>query len=199
MLYFRRATSYTPDFTQNLLNFVNLTGTQFLTDQLLLSGNAYYRHLVTGSNNGSINDNYLSADYAGPPIDCSAPPASRADIAFCSNGVDEVSRLRQRTTGFGVQLTDSQDTFGWKNQAIVGADYDYSQDRFEQLFQFGALAPERTLIETVTPLNNETVISLSGTNKILGVYLTDTVSPSKLLHVTASVRYNQQHRDAQRL
>jgi outer membrane receptor protein involved in Fe transport len=190
MLYFRRETSYTPDFTQNLLNFVNLTGTQFLSDHLLLSGNAYYRHLVTGSSNGSINDNYLSADYAGPSIDCGAAPASRADIAFCSNGVDEVSRLRQRTAGFGVQLTDSQDAFGWSNQAIVGADYDYSQDQFEQLFRFGALTPQRTLIETVSALNSETVISLSGTNKILGVYLTDTVSPSKLLHVTASVRYS---------
>ena len=63
--------------------------------------------------------------------------------------------------------------FGWKNQAILGADYDYSQDRFQQRFQFGALAPDRTLIETVSPLNNETVISLSGSNKIVGVYLTD--------------------------
>jgi outer membrane receptor protein involved in Fe transport len=191
MLYYRRSTSYTPDFTQNLLNFVNLTGTQFVTDQLLLSGNAYYRRLVTGSNNGSINDNYLSQDYAGQPIDCSAPPASRADIAFCSSGVNEVSRLVQRTAGFGVQLTDSQDIFGWKNQAILGADYDYSKDRFEQLFQFGTLAPDRTLIEAVSPLNNETVISLSGTNKIIGVYLTDTLSPSTLLHFTASVRYNR--------
>jgi iron complex outermembrane receptor protein len=28
-------------------DFVNLTGTQFLTDKLLLSGNAYYRRLST--------------------------------------------------------------------------------------------------------------------------------------------------------
>ena len=30
----------------------------------------------------------------------------------------------------------------------------------------------------------------SGSNKIFGIYLTDTLSPSKLLHFTASVRYN---------
>ena len=40
------------------------------------------------------------------------------------------SRLLQRTAGFGVQLTDSQDLFGWSNQAIVGADYDDSQRPF---------------------------------------------------------------------
>jgi outer membrane receptor protein involved in Fe transport len=190
MLYFRRATSYTPDFTQNLLNFVNLTGTHFLTDHLLLSGNVYYRHLITGSNNGSNNDNYISDAYTGAPIDCAAPASSRADIAFCANGLSQVSRLIQRTAGFGVQLTDSQDVFGWTNQAILGADYDDSQDTFAQTFQYGTLAPDRQLIYEVNPLNNETAISLSGSNKIFGVYLTDTLSPSKLLHLTASVRYN---------
>jgi outer membrane receptor protein involved in Fe transport len=190
MLYLRRETSYTPDFTQNLLNFVNLTGTQFLSEHLLLSGNAYYRHLSTGSSNGSVNDNYLSPDYAGPPIDCSAPPAGRADISFCANGVDEVSRLLQRTVGFGVQLTDSQDVIGWKNQAVLGADYDYSQDAFAQVLQFGSLARNRTLVAAIDPLNNETVISLGGSNRIFGAYLTDTVSPGRLLHITASLRYN---------
>ena len=30
MLYYRREQTYTPDFTQNLMNFVNLTGTQIV-------------------------------------------------------------------------------------------------------------------------------------------------------------------------
>jgi outer membrane receptor protein involved in Fe transport len=191
MLDFRREASYTPDFTHNLLNFVNLTGTQFLTDHLLLAGNVYYRRLTTGSSNGSINGNYLSASYAGPPIDCAAPLTNRSNIAFCADGLSEVSRLMQHTAGFGVQLTASHDVFGWKNQAILGADYDDSQDTFAQMFQFGALAPDRTLIYNNTAVNNETVIALNGSNKILGVYLTDTLSPSKLLHFTASVRYNR--------
>ena len=51
-----RVDLHAPDFTHNLLNFVNLTGTQFLTEHLLLSGNVYYRHLATGSNNGDVNE-----------------------------------------------------------------------------------------------------------------------------------------------
>jgi len=191
LLDFRREASYTPDFTQNLLNFVNLTGTQFVTTRLLLSANAYYRRLITGGVNGNINDSYLSDDYAGAPIDCTASPTSRADIAFCAAGQNAHSRLTQRTAGFGVQLTDSQDVFGWKNQAILGADYENSEDRFAQSFQYGALAPDRTLIYENSPFNNETVISLSGGNRITGVYLTDTLSPGDLLHFTASVRYNR--------
>jgi outer membrane receptor protein involved in Fe transport len=190
MLDYRRAASYTPDFTANLLNFVNLTGTQFLTDKLLLSGNVYYRHLMTGAVNGNINDNYL-ANYAGPPVDCSAAPASRADLTYCAPGQYATSRLLQRTKGFGVQLTDSQDVFGWANQGILGADFNDSNDTFTQAYQFGQLAPDRNLIYQASPFNNETVISLGGVNKIYGAYLTDTLSPSKLLHFTVSVRYNR--------
>jgi outer membrane receptor protein involved in Fe transport len=43
----------------------------------------------------------------------------------------------------------------------------------------------------VSPFNDETVISLTGSNKIYGAYLTDTLSPGKLLHFTLSVRYNR--------
>jgi len=190
MLDYRRAASYTPDFTANLLRFVNLTGTQFLTDKLLLSGNVYYRHLMTGAANGNINDNYL-ANYTGPPFDCTAPPASRANLTYCAPGQNATSRLLQRTKGFGLQLTDSQDVFGWTNQAILGADYNDSNDTFSQSSLFGQLTSDRHLVYAASPFNDETVISLTGGNKIYGAYLTDTLSPGKLLHFTLSVRYNR--------
>jgi outer membrane receptor protein involved in Fe transport len=190
MLDYRREQTYTPDFTENLLNFVNLTGTQFLTEHLLLSGNVYYRHLTTGSVNGNINDNYFDPDYGGPPIDCGAPAITPEALAFCTPGQNATSSLLQNTDGLGVQLTDSADVFGWKNQGVLGADYTDSQDTYAQTFQYGTLAPNHVLIYQVSPFNDQTVISLSGSNKIKGVYLTDTLSPSNLLHVTASVRYN---------
>ena len=104
------------------MNFVNLNATQFLTSTLLLSGNAYFRQLDTGSNNGDVNDdNYLSDDYDGPPIDCTVPLATLVDNAYCSNAINRSSRLTQRTTGASVQLTESADIFGSKNQAVFGA------------------------------------------------------------------------------
>jgi outer membrane receptor protein involved in Fe transport len=190
MLYFRREQSYTPDFTTDLLHFLNLTGTQFLSDHLLLSGNVYYRHLITGSSNGSNNDGYLNGSYPGSPPDCSLTPTGRATLAYCANSVSEVSRLVQRSVGFGLQLTDSQDLFGWKNQAILGTDYSDSADAFAQAFQYGTFAANHTLIYEINPLNDETIISLNGSNKILGVYLTDTLSPNELLHFNVAARYN---------
>ena len=88
MLDFRREASYTPDYTQNLLNFVNLTGTQFLTDHLLLSGNAYYRQLATGS--GQRQRQRQLPDPAITPARRStarAPAASRADLSLLRSRV----------------------------------------------------------------------------------------------------------------
>jgi outer membrane receptor protein involved in Fe transport len=191
MLAYLRESIYTPDTTENLMNFVNLTGTQFLRDKLLLSGNAYYRNLTTSTVNGNVNDSYLDPGYGGPAIDCSLPPASRAALAWCSPGQNAGSRLTQRSRGAGLQLTDSQDLFGWSNQAILGADYTDSNDTFTQSYQYGQLAANRTLIYQPSPYNDQTVISLGGDNTIYGIYATDTLSPSELLHFTLSVRYNR--------
>jgi outer membrane receptor protein involved in Fe transport len=190
MLDYRREASYTPDYTANLVNFVNLTGTQFLTDTLLLSGNAYYRRLSTGVINGNVNDSYLSS-YTGPPFDCAAPSASLGALTYCLPGQNATSNLLQRTKGAALQLTDTQNVFGWTNQAVVGADYSDSDDTFSEAYQYGGLTANRSLIYEASPFNDETVISLTGGNKIYGVYLTDTLSPSKLLHFTASVRYSR--------
>jgi len=190
MLDYRREASYTPDYTANLLSFVNLTGTQFLADKLLLSGNAYFRRLSTDVINGNVNDSYLG-DFTGPPFDCAASSSSLGALTYCSPGQNATSSLLQRTKGLGVQLTDSQDLLGWANQAIVGADYSDSDDTFSEAYQYGGLTANRHLIYEPSPFNDETVISLTGSNKIYGDYLTDTLSPSKLLHFTASVRYNR--------
>jgi outer membrane receptor protein involved in Fe transport len=191
MLDYRRETSYTPDFTENQLNFVNLTASQFLTPKLLLSGNAYYRRLVTSTLNGNINDGYLDADYSGPPLDCTGPASSQAELIWCSPGQNASGHLSQRTSGLGLQLTASRALLGWPNQAILGADYSDSEDTFTQSYQYGQLSADRMLIYESTPFNDQTAVSLSGDNRIYGLYATDTLSPNSLLHLTLSVRYNR--------
>src|SRR5215472_13176927 len=191
MLDYRRESSYTPDFTENLLNFVNLTATQFLTPKLLFSGNAYYRHLVTSTINGNINDGYLDSDYSGPPLSCSSPVTSPAQLTWCSPAQNASGRLTQRTSGLGLQLTDSHELLGWPNQAVLGVDYSDSEDTFMQSYQYGQLSADRMLIYVESAFNDQTVVSLSGDNRIYGVYATDTLSPNPLLHLTLSVRYNR--------
>lgn len=191
MLAYRRQASYTPDLTTNLLHFVNLTATRFLTGTLLASGNVYYRRLITGNSNMNVNDGYLSDSYSGPPLDCSAPPASATALVYCARGQASSGHLTQRSTGLGVQLTESRPVFGRPNQAIIGTDYNHSSNTFAQSDRYGTLAPDRTVIGEASPFNSGTVISLGGDSGIYGVYLTDTLSVTQRLHLTASVRYSR--------
>jgi hypothetical protein len=190
MLDYRRASTYTPDSTQNHMNFLNLTGSQSLTDKLLLSGNVYYRHLNTFVVNGNINDNYLAATV---PINCTPPYTTLEAPSNCTPGQNVTSPVTQRTTGFGLQLTDSDNLVGFKNQATVGVSYDDSQDTFSQAFDAGGIEPPpaHLLIYYPSPFNGEEVTAISGSNKIFGLYITDTFSPNDLLHFTASARYNR--------
>jgi outer membrane receptor protein involved in Fe transport len=193
MLAYRRESIYTaPDQTRDTLNFVNLTGTHFLDRALLLSGNVYYRHLRTRTGNGDVNDNYLSADYGGPAIDCSTAPDSHAAVAYCANGVNRASTLLQKTLGAGLQLTSTNDLFGNGNHAVLGASYDHADEDYEQAFQYATLTPARQTVAIDDPNNPaQTVTSVGGTAQSLGVYVTDTFSPGSLLHLTASARYNR--------
>src|SRR2546429_4824691 len=50
------------------------------------------------------------------------------------------------------------------------------------------LFPYTTLFRS---LNDETVISLRGSNRISGAYLTDTLSAGRAVHLTVSARYNR--------
>lgn len=191
MFNYLKEQSYTPDITQNLLHFVDLTGIRRLTRHLLLSGNAYYRRLITGSNNGSDNDNYMNVDYSGPPIDCAAPFNDGASLAYCTNAAGELSGLVQRSRGAGLQLTGSDDLLGKANQLIVGAGYFDSESGFDQSLLYGYF-DERHLLDYVqSPFNAPRSISVSGSDEILGAYLTDTFSPSTYFHVNAAARYNR--------
>ena len=191
MYAYLKEQSYTPDITQNLLHFANVTGTHDFTPHLLLSGNAYYRRLATGNNNGSDNGNYLNADYPGPPIDCSAPFTDGASLSYCTNEANEVSRLAQRSAGAGLQLTDTDDLFGKANQAVVGAAYGDSANTFAQSFLYGFFDQRHLLDYVQSPFNAPTVISVRGSDRIFGAYLTDTLSPSATYHVNVAARYNR--------
>ncbi|MGH8202558.1 MAG: TonB-dependent receptor [Steroidobacteraceae bacterium] len=191
MLSYLREQAYTPDYTQNLMHFVNLTGTQILADHLLLSGNVFYRYVNTSALNGNVNDFYLEDNYAGPPTDCTDSGADPATLAYCAPAQDATSSLTQRSKGFGLQLTDSAALLGWQNQGVIGIDYDDSRDGFYELSQYGGIAQNHQLVYEPSPYNDFPLVSVGGSDKILGAYFTDTLSPSSLLHLTVAGRYNR--------
>lgn len=197
MLAVRRSSIFTaPDQTKNELNFANLTGSHSFNDHLLLSGNVYYRRLVTAAFNGDAND-----DYAGPTRDCAAlatadPDFEDDDLEDCAAGINHRAREVQRTTGGGLQLSDSDELFGMQNRAVLGLSLSRARNQFAQSQQLADLAPDRATTLDAFPFNDpdinplQSVNDLSGTSTTYGVYLTDTFSPNELLHVTVSARYD---------
>jgi outer membrane receptor protein involved in Fe transport len=189
----RTAVYTVPDFTNNKLNFVTATGSHFLRSDLLVSADAYYRHLVTRSNNGDLNnDNYLSDAYNGPDIDCDDPFDSHASVAYCANGINRSSKTTQKTWGFAAQVTGSHDLLDMKNQLVGGVSYDHSTVEYNQSIQYATLTDARTTQAIIDPNNPvQTITSVGGTSKSFGVYATDTFSPNDLWHITAALRYNR--------
>jgi hypothetical protein len=79
------------------------------------------------------------------------PLTTRAAIAYCEPGQNATTLTTQRTAGFGAQLTDTQNLFGLKNQAVLGVSYDDSNDDvFAQAFQYGGVAPPPTITRSST-------------------------------------------------
>src|SRR5882757_136514 len=189
----RTAVYTVPDLTNNKLNFVTATGSHFLRSDLLVSADAYYRHLVTRSINGDLNgDNYLSDSYNGPDINCDDPFDSHASVAYCANGINRSSKTTQKTWGFAAQVTDSHDLLDMKNQFVGGVSYDHSTVEYNQSIQYATLTDARTTEAIIDPNNPvQTITSVGGTSKSFGVYATDTFSPNDLWHITAALRYNR--------
>ena len=156
MLAYQRESIYTaPDFTHNTLNFVNATGTYFLDKQLLLSGNLYYRHLRTRTLNGDANDdNYLSEDYGGPAIDCTAAPAEPCRMSPTVRTASIAHRRsRRRRSAPACSSTATNDLFRLKNHFVLGASYDHSDDDYGQAFQYASLTPLRQTVAIDDPNN----------------------------------------------
>ena len=166
-----------PDETQNTASFFNLAGTHAWNDNLLLSGNLYYRQIKTRTLNGDINDDALessiyqpsaadraalsAAGYSGFPLAganignspfpfwrCLGQVLQKDEPAENCSGLLNRSSTEQSNYGFSGQLTWLADWAGKRNQLVLGAAYDASRIRFSQSTELGFLNPDRGVTGT---------------------------------------------------
>jgi outer membrane receptor protein involved in Fe transport len=161
-----RKSIYTkPDITKNNLAFINAKVSHWLSDELLLTTNAYYRKNRTSSFNGDMND-----DWAAPGDD---------------EGVINQGHVKQRGYGLGSQLTWATDN----NQLIGGVSADLSRINFNQTSQtFSNFDAGRGVGGTLAAENLD--VSLKGKTRTWSVFATDTYNVTPKLALTASGRYN---------
>ncbi|SEQ19675.1 Outer membrane receptor proteins, mostly Fe transport [Solimonas aquatica] len=175
-----------PDNTRNQLNMVNARASHFLSEQWLLGGNVYFRGLRTHTFNGDVNDDYAD-DYES--LDCENDPnSSDCQELAEENAANNRTRVAQRSYGATLQLSATAPLLGRDNQFTLGGSYDNGRSDFKQYTQEATLTAQRRT-EALGDAGLD--VSLIGRERNHGVYFTDTWSPYKLLHLTASLRYNQ--------
>lgn len=175
LLAANRASVYTkPDITQNRSTLLNLTASHALNDNLLFSGNAYYRNIRSSSFNGDINEGSLdqsvyqpsaadraaltAAGYSGFPASganaantpfpswrCIAQALQNDEPAEKCNGLINRTQTSQQNYGLSGQLTWLGDLVGKRNQFVAGAGLDASRVSFTQSSQLGYLNPDRSI------------------------------------------------------
>jgi iron complex outermembrane recepter protein len=204
----RRAVYTFPDETKNLMHLVNLRGSQWLTDDLLLSGNAFYRYYERNTLNGDaevacVDDATGAAvfDASGRLLHlgrCQGSAVGFVDEAGnpLTGELERESEAEDRTTrtvtsdwGTTLQLSYRGTILGRSNRATLGFAYDGHESRFTQSEAEGAFVPRGNSvgIQRTGPLEAEVDVRTQQQN--IGVYLTDTFDITERLALTLGGRY----------
>ena len=169
-----------PDQTQNKLGFINGKASHWLSDELLVTGNAYYRHNKTKTLNGDINDEY---ETLFETCDDKGFNGGACDSIY-AQGVNNRSPTKNKGYGGALQLTWATD----RHQLTGGASVDLGRTSFVQTEQE---ATSFTSSRGTTGLGDvETANDLNGRSKTWSLFATDTFSVTPKLALTASGRYN---------
>lgn len=180
-----RASIHTyPDQTKNTSSLLNLTGTHWLNDKTMFSGNAYYRDSKTTTLNGDGND-----DIADPFNLANCVPGSATAEDDCSGALNRTSSKR-KAYGFNAQLTFNHTLAGHQNQFIAGTGYDHGRTQFSQSTEYGLINALRGVdgIGVFNELDEQ--VRLKGTNKTWSLFATNNFSINEFWHLTLSGRYN---------
>nr|WP_236077319.1 TonB-dependent receptor [Paraburkholderia domus] len=169
----RQAYTY-PDENQNRAIMLNLSGKHDFSDALQLSGDAYYRHYDNDNLSSNVNGDYGSIDPATGAID--TVPAQNAH-----------SVISQDSYGFALQLSVTSKVAGMDNQLMAGVSGDFANTGFTQYTQDAQFTQDR---QTVGTGGFTLQTDASTRNSNLGVFVTDTLSLTRTITLTASARYN---------
>jgi len=168
--------SYTfPDVNRNRLRFLAVKGSRFLTDDLLLGGNAYYRRFRNRNVSSNVNDDFGAIDPAtGTPR--------------LNEATNDRSTIDQKSGGGGLQITSSSKLAGRRNQLIAGISADLGDTAFAQESQSANFTADR---DTVGSGDFVPGTDVGTTSRILSAFFSDSFALDDAWTLTVSGRYNR--------
>ena len=190
-----------PNRISNKYLALNLSGELQVDDTTSVQALAYYDYfqqlVVNGNapNDGPCND--------GSGLLCSddgVVSTSRDGVPipdFLNGGLySELDNQTTNTNGYGVsaQVANTGDVFGFHNQLVAGASYDGAQTEFDATSYIGGLTTDSRVyigpgIAIDEPGSNVPV-RVGINNAAYGLFVTDTLSVTDRLALTAAGRFN---------
>ncbi|MSS75925.1 MAG: TonB-dependent receptor [Methyloglobulus sp.] len=194
----RKAVFTHSDLTVTRMFFSELEGNYDLTNDIQLSGNAYFRQNRLKTFNGDDSDfddcdNNSSLLCDGEEnivedINGNQVAASEAVEGAANN----TSATQMRSRGGTLQAAFGQDLFEHQNNLVVGASYDNANVHFASDTELASLTDNRGTVGSGVFVD-ESKVRLHANTSTAGVFLTDSFSITDKLTATIGGRYNYSH------
>lgn len=204
----RRAVYTFPDQTGNLMYLINGRGSYQLTDDLQLSGNAFYRRYKSNTLNGDaevscVDDEtdqvvFSASGQVLPVGSCQGSAVGYFDQAGnpLTGELEREAEAEERTTetftqdwGTTLQLSYKGKILGFGNRLTAGVAYDGHSSRFSQSEGEAEFFPDglSTGVRRIGPL--ETQVEVNTEQQNVGAYFIDTLDLLDWLALTLGGRY----------
>jgi iron complex outermembrane recepter protein len=158
-----------PDKNSNKLTFLTAKGSRYLSDDVILGGNAYYRKYKNENVSSNVNDAF---DPMTDPVEAT----------------NDRSVIDQDSYGLGLQLTLLGQVAQRDNRFSVGASGDFGKARFSQDSQQASFTADRGTSGTSDFVQ---ITDAETRNQYYGLFFADTLNLNKEWTLTASGRYNR--------
>jgi iron complex outermembrane receptor protein len=166
-----------PDTNSNRMWSLALKGSHFLSEDVLIGGDAYARNYLNVNVSSDVND-----DFGEPDEETGEPDLTQA--------FNDRSDITQDSWGAGLQLTLTRPLAGLRNSFVVGTSGDFATSRFSQSAQPAEFTADRAAVPTG---DFEPETDARTTNRALALYVMDTLALSEQWSLTASGRFNDAH------
>jgi iron complex outermembrane recepter protein len=197
-----------PDRTRNEMHLGSVHGSHQLTEDLLLSTNAFYRDYRRRTFNGDAEVSCVDDASGEEVFDASGRllhlgRCGGSSVGFFdgagnplagtlqreAEGEDRTTSTRSQDWGGTVQLSHKGKIFGHGNRVTAGVAYDGHQTRFSQREADAELVPKGASVGTLRTGGFETAVDVHTRQQNVGVYVTDTFDVTERLALTLAGRY----------
>ena len=189
-----------PNQIANQYAAVSLSGSVDVTDTTSIQALAYYRYFLQRVTNGNAPNDTPCNDGTGLLCNDGVPSTTLGGgfITDFLNG-GPYSELDNQTTntnayGASLQVTNTNDLFGFPNHFVAGFSFDGAQTLFSATSFIGGLTPfDRVFIGpgiVIDEPGTNSPVRVAISNANYGVYFADTFNLTQRLALTVSGRFN---------